>query len=121
MNKQAVLDALKTVKTASGQSNIVDAGHVRNLQIFGDEVVVDVVADRAALHLKKKLEVDILTAIHTHVHPKAKIKVNLTVEAPAETEAQRIRGEASEQDTPCTGRRQQPSGAVPRSSGANDR
>jgi ATP-binding protein involved in chromosome partitioning len=94
MDKQAVLDALKTVKTASGQSNIVDAGHVRNLQIFGDEVVVDVVADRAALHLKKKLEVDILTAIHTHVHPKAKIKVNLTVEAPAETEAQRIRGEA---------------------------
>jgi ATP-binding protein involved in chromosome partitioning len=94
MDKQAVLDALKTVKTASGQSNIVDAGHVRNLQIFGDEVVVDVVADRAALHLKKKLEVDILTAIHTHVHPKAKIKVNVTVEAPAETEAQRIRGEA---------------------------
>ena len=94
MDKQAVLDALKTVKTASGQSNIVDAGHVRNLQIFGDEVVVDAVADRAALHLKKKLEVDILTAIHTHVHPKAKIKVNVTVEAPAETEAQRIRGEA---------------------------
>ena len=94
MDKQAILDALKTVKTASGQSNIVDAGHVRNLQIFGDEVVVDAVADRAALHLKKKLEVDILTAIHTHVHPKAKIKVNLTVEAPAETEAQRIRGEA---------------------------
>ena len=94
MDKQAVLDALKTVKTASGQSNIVEAGHVRNLQIFGDEVVVDVVADRAALHLKKKLEVDILTAIHTHVHPKAKIKVNVTVEAPAETEAQRIRGEA---------------------------
>ena len=94
MDKQAVLDALKTVKTASGQSNIVEAGHVRNLQIFGDEVVVDVVADRAALHLKKKLEVDILTAIHTHVHPKAKIKVNLTVEAPAETGAQRIRGEA---------------------------
>jgi ATP-binding protein involved in chromosome partitioning len=56
--------------------------------------VVDAVADRAALHLKKKLEVEILTAIHTHVHPKAKIKVNLTVEAPAETEAQRIRGEA---------------------------
>jgi ATP-binding protein involved in chromosome partitioning len=94
MDKQAVLDALKTVKTASGQSNIVDAGHVRNLQIFGDEVVVDAVADRAALHLKKKLEVEILTAIHTHVHPKAKIKVNLTVEAPAETGAQRIRGEA---------------------------
>jgi len=94
MDKQAVLDALKTVKTASGQSNIVDAGHVRNLQIFGDEVVVDAVADRAALHLKKKLEVEILTAIHTHVHPKAKIKVNLTVEAPAETRAQRIRGEA---------------------------
>jgi len=94
MDKQAILDALKTVKTASGQSNIVDAGHVRNLQIFGDEVVVDAVADRAALHLKKKLEVEILTAIHTHVHPKAKIKVNLTVEAPAETGAQRIRGEA---------------------------
>ena len=54
MDKQAILDALKTVKTASGQSNIVDAGHVRNLQIFGDEVVVDAVADRAALHLRSR-------------------------------------------------------------------
>lgn len=94
MDKNSVLEALKSVKTASGQSNLVEAGHVRNVQVFGDEVVVDAVADRAALHLKKKLEVEILSAIHAQVNPKAKIKVHLTVEAPAETEAQRIRGEA---------------------------
>jgi ATP-binding protein involved in chromosome partitioning len=94
MDKNSVMEALKSVKTASGQSNLVDAGHVRNVQVFGDEVVVDAVADRAALHLKKKLEVEILSAIHAQVNPKAKIKIQLTVEAPAETEAQRIRGEA---------------------------
>jgi ATP-binding protein involved in chromosome partitioning len=94
MDKNSVMEALKSVKTASGQSNLVDAGHVRNVQVFGDEVMVDAVADRAALHLKKKLEVEILSAIHAQVNPKAKIKIQLTVEAPAETEAQRIRGEA---------------------------
>jgi ATP-binding protein involved in chromosome partitioning len=94
MDKNSVMEALKSVKTAGGQSNLVDAGHVRNVQVFGDEVVVDAVADRAALHLKKKLEVEILSAIHAQVNPKAKIKIQLTVEAPAETEAQRIRGEA---------------------------
>jgi ATP-binding protein involved in chromosome partitioning len=94
MDKNSVMEALKSVKTASGQSNLVDAGHVRNVQIFGDEVMVDAVADRAALHLKKKLEVEILSAIHAQVNPKAKIKIQLTVEAPAETEAQRSRGEA---------------------------
>lgn len=73
---------------------MVEAGHVKNIQIFGDEVVVDVISESPALHVKKKLEVDILKEIHEQVDKKLKITVNIEVPKAAEERANMIRGEA---------------------------
>ncbi len=94
MDRNKILEALSSVASASGRANLVANGHIQNVQVFGDEVIVDVISDVAALHSKKKLEVEILKAIHSLVNEKAKIKINTTVVAPAEPENQRIRGEA---------------------------
>ena len=53
------------------------------MQVFGDEVVVDITIKNPSLQARKKTEVNILQAIHRDVYPKAKITVNVTVDTPA--------------------------------------
>ncbi len=91
-SKQQVLEALATVTSTKTDKNLVDAGHVKNIQIFGKEIIVDVVSLSPALHVKKKLEVDILKAIHKVVDVKAQVKINLEVPREAEQKASMIRG-----------------------------
>ena len=93
-SKSEINEALKNIPATKGGTNLVDAGHVKNLQLFGDEVIVDVISESPALHVKKKLEVDILKVIHEQVDKKLKITVNIEVPKAAEERAQLIRGEA---------------------------
>ncbi|MGA1397997.1 MAG: P-loop NTPase, partial [Schleiferiaceae bacterium] len=94
MTKSAVLEALQGVANASGNGRLVESGHLKNVQIFGQEVELDVVSDSAALAQKKRLEVDLLKAVHT-VDPKVQVKVNLEVRTPAPAEqANVLRGKA---------------------------
>ncbi|RCX01934.1 ATP-binding protein involved in chromosome partitioning [Schleiferia thermophila] len=92
LEKSTIREALTNVTAPGDSENIVQAGRLLNLQIFGDEVVVDVQSPSPALHNKKKLEVDILKAIHDHAYPKAKIKVNVSVAENAKEDIPRLRG-----------------------------
>ncbi len=93
MKKQDILNALE--KVGSGpEANIVAAKLVTNVQVFGDEVIVDVQSLSPTLQSKKKLEVDILKAIHAEVNEKAKITVNVTVSDLAKEVKNVIKGAA---------------------------
>jgi ATP-binding protein involved in chromosome partitioning len=89
MTKSAVLEALQQVSNASGNGLLVESGHVKNIQIFGGEVELDVVSDSAALAQKKRLEVDLMKAVHT-IDAKAAVKVNLEVRTPAPAEQSNV-------------------------------
>ncbi len=94
MTKSAVLEALQGVTNASGNGRMVESGHIKNVQIFGGEVELDVVSDSAALAQKKRLEVDLLKAVHS-VDPKVQVKINIEVRTPAPAEnASVLRGKA---------------------------
>ncbi|HEY9184611.1 MAG TPA: Mrp/NBP35 family ATP-binding protein [Salegentibacter sp.] len=82
LDRKDILKALETISVAGEGKNIVESGAVQNVMTFGDEVVVDLVLNTPALHIKKRAEVDVLKAIHEHVYPKAKVKVNIKVNAP---------------------------------------
>lgn len=71
---------------------MVDSGAVRNIQVFGDEVVVDILIRNPSLQARKKTEVEILKTIHREVYEKAKITVNVTVDAPAKKQVNEIKG-----------------------------
>lgn len=86
MTKSEILKALSTISAPGEGQNLVESGAVKNVQVFGDEVVVDVTINNPSLQAKKKTEVSILQVIHTEVHPKAKIKVNISVETPEKTQ-----------------------------------
>jgi ATP-binding protein involved in chromosome partitioning len=86
MTKSEILKALSTISAPGEGQNLVESGAVKNVQVFGDEVVVDVMINNPSLQAKKKTEVSILQVIHSEVHTKAKIKVNISVAAPEKTE-----------------------------------
>jgi ATP-binding protein involved in chromosome partitioning len=71
---------------------MVESGAVNNVQVFGDEVIVDVTINNPSLQAKKRTEVEILKAIHRKVHEKAKITVNLKVDAPSKPKGNEIKG-----------------------------
>ncbi|MCP9198732.1 Mrp/NBP35 family ATP-binding protein [Gramella sp. GC03-9] len=82
LNRKDILKALETISVAGEGKNMVDSGAVQNVMTFGDEVVVDLVLQTPALHIKKRAEVDVMKAIHEKVYEKAKVKVNIKVQAP---------------------------------------
>ena len=86
MTKSEILKALSTISAPGEGQNLVESGAIKNVQVFGDEVIVDVTINNPSLQAKKKTEVSILQVIHAEVHPKAKITVNVKVDAPAKTE-----------------------------------
>ncbi|TLF46847.1 Mrp/NBP35 family ATP-binding protein [Maribacter aurantiacus] len=83
IDKKEVLKALESITVPGEGHNMVESGAVRNIQIFGDEVEVDITIKNPSLQARKKTEVEILKAIHREVYEKAKIKVNIKVDAPA--------------------------------------
>ncbi len=92
LDKKEILKALETISVPGEGQNMVESGAVRNIQTFGDEVVVDITIKNPSLQAKKKTEVNILQAIHREVYEKAKITVNITVDAPAKPKTNEIKG-----------------------------
>ena len=80
-NKQDIEQALKTITVPGEAQNMVDSHAVKNIIVFGDEVIVDLTISNPSLQAKKRTEVDILKTIHKLVYAKAKITVNVKVEA----------------------------------------
>ena len=83
IDKQEVIKALELITVPGEGQNMVESGAVKNIQIFGDEVEVDVTINNPSLQARKKTEVEILKIIHREVYEKAKIKINLKVDAVA--------------------------------------
>ncbi|NGZ90073.1 Mrp/NBP35 family ATP-binding protein [Psychroflexus maritimus] len=92
LNKEEIKKALETISVASEGQNMVDSGVLQNIVTFGDEVIVDLKLQTAALHVKKRAEVDVMKAIHQHVYEKAKVKVNIKVEAKKQQNPNEIKG-----------------------------
>ena len=92
LNKEDIKNALSTISVAGEGKNMVDAGVVQNIITFGDEIVVDLLLQTPALHIKKRAEVDVMKVIHEKVYEKAKVKVNIKVEAPKKENPNQIKG-----------------------------
>ena len=88
--KNQVLEALETITVPGEGQNMVESGAVKNVQVFGDEVVVDITIKNPSLQARKKTEVEILKTIHEKVYQKAKITVNIKVDAPAHPKVNEI-------------------------------
>jgi ATP-binding protein involved in chromosome partitioning len=92
LNKQDILKALEHITVPGEGQNMVESGAVKNVQVFGDEVEIDITINNPSLQARKKTEVEILKIIHKEVYAKAKIKINLSVDAPSKPKVNEIKG-----------------------------
>lgn len=92
LDKNDILKALEHITVPGEGQNMVESGAVKNIQIFGDEVEVDITIANPSLQARKKTEVEILKIIHKEVYEKAKIKINIKVDAPTKPKTNEIKG-----------------------------
>ena len=92
IDKKDVLKALEKITVPGEGQNMVESGAVKNVQIFGDEVEIDIAISNPSLQARKKTEVEILKIVHAEVYEKAKIKINIKVDVPAKPKSNEIKG-----------------------------
>ena len=79
LTQEVVLSALENITLPSEEKNIVESGAIKNIQIFGAEVELDVEIKNPTLQYKKKVEKDCRKAVHEYAFEKSKVKVNLII------------------------------------------
>ena len=92
LTKEVVIAALQNINLPNEKRNIVECGAIKNIQLFGSDVELDVEIKNPTLQYKKKVEVDCLKAIHDHAYEKSKVKVNFIVNAPVKEKEGKIKG-----------------------------
>ena len=80
LTKNNIKKTLEKINMTGHSKDIVSSGILKNIQVFGDQVDIDLVVTNPALQARKKLEVDIMKIIHDDIYEKAKINVNTKVE-----------------------------------------
>ena len=86
LTKNNIKKTLEKINMSGHSENIVSTGILKNIQVFGDQVDIDIVVTNPALQARKKLEVEIMKIIHDDIYEKAKININTKVELPKENE-----------------------------------
>lgn len=86
ITRSNVEEALASISLPGEGKNLIEAKAVTNINIFGQEVVIDILMANPALQAKKKVEVEVMKAVHDKVYEKAKVSVNITVTAPPKKE-----------------------------------
>lgn len=91
IEKKQIELALSQIKMPEGNITIWESGVVKNIQVFSDEVELDIEIKNPTLQYKKRVEVDCIKIIHEKVFQKAKVKVNFKI-LPSEVNPNQIRG-----------------------------
>tara|TARA_R110002073_G_scaffold4213_1_gene27965 strand:+ start:106716 stop:107858 length:1143 start_codon:yes stop_codon:yes gene_type:complete len=96
IDKKDIYKSLETITAPGEGKSLIESNAVKNVVTFGKEVIVDIEITNPSLQAKKKVEVEIMKAIHDQVYQKADVKVNITVNAPKKPEQGPIRGKKIE-------------------------
>ncbi|AMC11503.1 chromosome partitioning protein [Lutibacter profundi] len=82
LNKKDITKVLETITAPGEGKSLVESGAVKNIVTFDKEVVVDVTISNPTLQAKKKIEIEIMKAIHSQIDQKIDVKVNVTAIVP---------------------------------------
>jgi ATP-binding protein involved in chromosome partitioning len=80
LTKSNIKKTLENVNISGSAENIVSSGILKNIQVFGDQIDIDLILSNPTLQARKKLEVDIMKIIHADIYEKAKININVKIE-----------------------------------------
>jgi len=92
IKRTSVLKALERVLFPNSNKTIIQKNAIDNIQIFDNEVCLDITIDTPTFHVKKKIETDIIEAIHDQISNKIVVKLNVNVLAKSNVASNVIKG-----------------------------
>ncbi|MBT8318377.1 MAG: Mrp/NBP35 family ATP-binding protein [Lutibacter sp.] len=81
-SKKDITKVLETITAPGEGKSLIESGSVKNIVVFDKEVVVDVTISNPTLQAKKKIEIEIMKAIHEQIDQKIDVKVNVSAVVP---------------------------------------
>ncbi len=82
LNKKNITKVLETITAPGEGKSLGESGAVKNIVTFDKEVIVDITISNPTLQAKKKVEIEIMKAIHSQIDQKIDVKVNVTAIVP---------------------------------------
>ena len=82
IQKKDISKVLETITAPGEGSNLIASGAVKNIVTFDKEVIIDVTISNPTLQAKKKIEVEVMKAIHAQIDQKIVVKVNVASVVP---------------------------------------
>lgn len=78
LNKESIEKMLAQVPSPAGSVMITESGELKNIQIFGTDVDIDLEIRNPALHVRKRLEDQIGEALYKAFGSSVKLRINIT-------------------------------------------
>ncbi|NQV78034.1 MAG: P-loop NTPase [Lutibacter sp.] len=82
LNKKDITKVLETITAPGERKNLIESESVKNIVTFDKEVIIDLTISNPTLQAKKKVEVEIMKAIHDQINQKIDVKVNVSTVVP---------------------------------------
>lgn len=76
VKKENIFILLKDLLINDKLKSFFEADPIKNINIFGDEVVIDLIINNPTLQARKKVDQLIQLAIHKEINPELKVKIN---------------------------------------------
>tara|TARA_B100001250_G_C19730162_1_gene758070 strand:+ start:194 stop:1327 length:1134 start_codon:yes stop_codon:yes gene_type:complete len=93
INKKSIESILKTINSPGTNQDLISSGALLNIQIFGDQIEIDLKINNPSLQARKKLEIDIEKSITSKIEDKLIIKTNISVDYSKSKSSNLIKGQ----------------------------
>ena len=93
INKKSIESILKTINSPGTNQDLISSGALLNIQVFGDQIEIDLKINNPSLQARKKLEIDIEKSITSKIEDKLIIKTNISVDYSKSKSSNLIKGQ----------------------------
>ena len=92
ISKESVVKVLKKINSPGSDIDLISSESVTNIQIFGNQIDIDIKISNPTLQARKNLELEVVKAIHSKILIELKVKINFSVDSSKIKASQVIKG-----------------------------
>ena len=92
ISKESVVKVLKKINSPGSDIDLISSESVTNIQIFGNQIDIDIKISNPTLQARKNLELEVVKAIHSKILTELKVKINFSVDSSKIKASQVIKG-----------------------------
>ena len=80
ISRKNIEEALSKITLPNQGQSVIESGVIKNIQVFGTEIIIDIEIDNPTLQYKKRVESECINAIHQYVTKNSDVKINIAVQ-----------------------------------------